>query len=402
MKLFADGLHQEFATWALGFAPYGAADVGEVVAIADAVEDGDDGSYYEAWTAMAGRLAEEADAAQSKGRRQSACEAYLHASCYYAIAYHPLYGTPVDPRLTAAFKQQIGAFDKAMALRDPPVERLEVPYEQTTMPAYLIRAVGREHETRPLLIAGTGYDATVTETYFATAVAAAARGYHCLFHDGPGQGRLLIEQSIPIRPDWENVVTPLVDFALGLDGVDPGRVAYTSWSLGGYLAPRAASGEHRLAACIADPGIWDFLPQVRGMVLRLGLPQEAAAALPKADEDTLRRLTEAAEGSRELRWRIIKRGFWVGAVSTMADYIRSLAEFTLEGRAEAIRCPTLLTSAERDPLGKGAEALYDRLTCPKQLLRFTAAEGAGEHCEIMNRSLLNRRVFDWLDGVLVA
>jgi iron-sulfur cluster assembly protein len=42
MKLFADGLHQEFATWALGFAPYGAADVGEVVAIADAVEDGDE------------------------------------------------------------------------------------------------------------------------------------------------------------------------------------------------------------------------------------------------------------------------------------------------------------------------------------------------------------------------
>ena len=31
-----------------------------------------------------------------------------------------------------------------------------------------------------------------------------------------------------------------------------------------------------------------------------------------------------------------------------------------------------------------------------------AAEGAGEHCEIMNRSLLNRRVFDWLDGVLGA
>jgi hypothetical protein len=77
------------------------------------------------------------------------------------------------------------------------------------------------------------------------------------------------------------VVAPLVDFALGLDGVDPERVAYTSWSLGGYLAPRAASGEHRLAACVADPGIWDFLPQVRGMVLRLGLPQEAAAALPR-------------------------------------------------------------------------------------------------------------------------
>jgi hypothetical protein len=39
------------------------------------------------------------------------------------------------------------------------------------------------------------------------------------------------------------------------------------------------------------------------------------------------------------------------------------------------------------------------LTCPKELMRFASAEGAGDHCEMMNRSLLNRRVLDWLDGV---
>jgi hypothetical protein len=32
--------------------------------------------------------------------------------------------------------------------------------------------------------------------------------------------------------------------------------------------------------------------------------------------------------------------------------------------------------------------------CPKALLRFTAAEGAGDHCEMGNRSLLDQRVFD--------
>ena len=39
----------------------------------------------------------------------------------------------------------------------------------------------------------------------------------------------------------------------------------------------------------------------------------------------------------------------------------------------------------------------DALRCPKTLLRFTAAEGADGHCEMKNRSLLNRRVLDWLD-----
>jgi hypothetical protein len=33
-------------------------------------------------------------------------------------------------------------------------------------------------------------------------------------------------------------------------------------------------------------------------------------------------------------------------------------------------------------------------------MRFTAAEGADGHCEMANRSLLNRRVLDWLDEQL--
>ena len=42
------------------------------------------------------------------------------------------------------------------------------------------------------------------------------------------------------------------------------------------------------------------------------------------------------------------------------------------------------------------------MMCPKKLVRFTAAEGAGDHCEMMNRSLVNRTVFDWLDETLAT
>jgi hypothetical protein len=34
-----------------------------------------------------------------------------------------------------------------------------------------------------------------------------------------------------------------------------------------------------------------------------------------------------------------------------------------------------------------AGRLYEALTCPKALLRFTAAEGAGDHCEASARSV---------------
>jgi hypothetical protein len=45
--------------------------------------------------------------AESRGRRASAREYYLHASCCYAVAYHPIYGKPVDPRLVDSFHRQM-------------------------------------------------------------------------------------------------------------------------------------------------------------------------------------------------------------------------------------------------------------------------------------------------------
>src|SRR5262249_27752659 len=182
-----------------------------------------------------------------------------------------------DPRLVAAFRKQIDAFNSGLALRDPPVKLLRIPFERTSLPAYLIPAVGHETAVRPLVICTNGYDAAITDMFFASAVAVTARGYHCMLFDGPGQGEMLIERGMPLRPDWETVIKAVVDFALTLPVVDPARIALSGWSLGGYLAPRAASGEHRLAACIADPGLWSMSSGLRGFCIKLGVPAEAAA-----------------------------------------------------------------------------------------------------------------------------
>jgi alpha-beta hydrolase superfamily lysophospholipase len=275
------------------------------------------------------------------------------------------------------------------------VAPLRIPFEATSLPGYLLPAVGHEDEPRPLVIATNGYDATVTETYFAVAVAVARRGYHCLFFDGPGQGEVLIEQGIPIRPDWESVIRPVVDFALTLPNVDADRIALTGWSLGGYLALRGASGEPRLAACIADPGLRAVMTP--DSVSRFGLKLADAAKPGTAAEAALEAATKA---SPHLHWALVQRGLWVHGVKTLGEVIEAGLAMTLEGRVGQIRCPTLLTTAENDPLSKGAPALYDELTCPKALLRFTAAEGAGDHCEIYNRSLAMMRMLDWLDATL--
>jgi alpha-beta hydrolase superfamily lysophospholipase len=398
--IFKDDLHDEFGTWPLAYIAYGGADFGEVLAVGRAVGDGDDSAFYDAWTAAGDRLAAEADTALAKGLRISARDLFLRASCAFAAAYHPIYGAPVDPRLLAAFRKQIDAFDRGLALSEPPVAPLRIPFEGTSLPAYLVPAIGHASDVRPLLILTNGYDATVTDMYLASAVAASRRGYHCLLFDGPGQGEMLYEHGVRLRPDWETVVKAVVDFALTLPLVDPARIALSGWSLGGYLAPRAASGEHRLAACIADPGQPGLAEAFRGFLTEFGVPAEATADLGEMDQDILDGIEQTVGADRGLRWRIVQRGFWVHGVGNLRDYLRAIEAFTMAGRTELISCPTLITLAEADPLTAGTQGFFEALRCPKDLSRFAAADGAGDHCEMLNRSRLNRSVLDWLDGVL--
>ena len=135
----------------------------------------------------------------------SAREAYLRASNYYRTSYLPLYGKPVDPRLVEAFERETDSFQKAARLFSAPIEVLEIPFEGGSLPAYFVK-VDNSRKPRPMILQTNGYDSTIQEMYFAHATAAIRRGYNFLCFDGPGQGRNLIRDGIPIRPEWENVV----------------------------------------------------------------------------------------------------------------------------------------------------------------------------------------------------
>jgi pimeloyl-ACP methyl ester carboxylesterase len=395
---FADPLFEDFAvSFGLGLG----GQLGEVAAICAQIGEGDNDAWYTAWSAAADRLAQEADHALGRGHRVGAHETYLRASLYYAVSYHPLFGAPVDPRLLTAFGNQSQVFDKAAAAADPPGQALEIPFEHTTLPAYFFRAADGA-APGPLLIATSGYDSTLFEGYLAQGLPALRRGYHCLIFDGPGQGRPLYQDGIVMRPDWENVVSAVIDAALQQPEVDPRRIALTGWSLGGHLALRAATGEHRLAACIADPALFGIAEGMQARMRAMGVPDAVVQRLSHADEATVADMAADMQRTRMQRWTIQQRGFWVHGVRTLPDYLRVAAQFTLAGRVDRIDCPTLLCAAQDDPLSSTATAVYDQLTAPKTLLQFISADGAGDHCEMRNRALFNLRAFDWLNETLSA
>ena len=166
------------------------------------------------------------------------------------------------------------------------------------------------------------------------------------------------------------------------------------------FAPRAASGEPRLAALIADPGQWDLIEALRAAFPRLGVPTEVAQELPDVEAKLLEPAFAAIRSDPQLNWTFVQRGLMVHGVDTVMDYLRVCVPYRLSDRIANIRCPTLVTQAESDPVAARARRLYDALTGPKTFIRFTAAEGAGDHCEASARSVYIQRAYDWLDGVL--
>lgn len=370
---------------------------GEVVTACAGVADGDDDAWYDSWSTTAERLVAVADRSVAAGHRSAtARDTYLRASRYFAIGYHPLYGTPIDPRLRTGFARQADAFAKADSLLDRPGKALEIPFEGTTLPGWFHRA---GDGPRPLVVVTSGYDSTLYESYPAQTIPVLARGWNCLIFDGPGQGRALLEQDLPLRADWENVLSAVLDVAVARADVDPTRIAVSGWSLGGYLALRGASGEHRLAACIADPGLFGMTAGMIGRLRAAGVPESAIAAFPDLPDEVLTTVERGIAANRGQRWAIIQRGFMVHGVTSLAGYLAAIAPFTLDGRLADIRCPTLLCAAENDPLSATADLVAEGMTAPTTRLDFLAGEGAGDHCEMGSRALFDLRAYDWLAEV---
>jgi hypothetical protein len=232
------------------------ADVGAALAIADRIEDGNAASAFDAFTSAGERLTTIADAAAAAGRRTSAREAYLQAANYTFAATYFADATGAPERFAPTWLRHQALWNAGAALLDPPMEQMRIRYENTTLPGYFFK-VDQTDRRRPLFILNNGSDSGMVAAWTMGAAAALARGYNVLTFYGPGQGLALLEQNLHFRPDWEKVIGPVVDYALGRREVDPERIALLGISQAGYWVPRAVAFEQRIAAAVADPGVFD-------------------------------------------------------------------------------------------------------------------------------------------------
>jgi dienelactone hydrolase len=399
-KFFADPSF-DFETRSLfGDIHYGAGDVGEMLTAVADITDGDATSWVKEWRALAERIQAIGDASLAAGHRVSARNAYLRAAVYYAASYVFVDGTDnADAQLTELFAEHRKCFGLHVGLLDPPAIPIAVPYEAGDLPGYLFIPAD-DGVARPTVILNNGSDAAMTFLWPGLGQPGLDRGYNAVIFDGPGQQSMLFQHGVPFRPDWENVITPLVDLLSERPEVDASKIVLYGTSQGGYWVPRAAAFEHRLAAVIADPGVIDVSTKWKD-----NIPKEMVALLEAEDEAGFTagmqyaRSTWSPAMQQEVAWRAKPYGEHPSDYATFT----TVEEYRLGDLVKNIKAPMMITDPEGEQFWAGqSQQLYDALPGPKVLVPFTKAEGADMHIEAMGRSLLEQRMYDWLDETLAV
>jgi 2,6-dihydroxypseudooxynicotine hydrolase len=233
--------------------------------------------YYE-------QLAETADQA---GRTATAGEAWRRA----ALCWHWGKFVFVDDlnQQRAAHDRTVACFRRGAATLSPPAEPVRLPYQGTSLAAYLRVPAGQSKPAVVIMMPGLD---SVKEELQATAEYMLGRGLAIIAVDGPGQGEA--EYELPIEPAYEKVATAVADYLEGRDDVDPGRIGGFGVSLGGYYAARAAAFEPRIKAAVSLAGPfqwsldWDILPpQTRATFQRRSGATTESQALGKLSALTL-------------------------------------------------------------------------------------------------------------------
>lgn len=241
----------------LAGAPYSGSDIGEVLLTAAKIEAGNFESFASTFNALANRVYATAQKINSTRFPVSAREAYFRAATYFRSADFYLHGNWSDPRINSLWRLQETAYDNAISLLPSPPARVNITADGFYIPTIFYTPDGWK-TPRPTIVICSGFDGSQEELYHQVGKAALDRGYNVITFDGPGQPGPRRWQNIGFILEWEKVVTPIVDYLFTLPNVDTSAIALFGLSFGGFLAPRAAAFEHRLAAVMAVDGIYDF------------------------------------------------------------------------------------------------------------------------------------------------
>ena len=287
-------------------------------------------SWITEWSRVAEANEELAVGYDKAGLKVTAQEYYRRAQEFYSNA--TLYAAEEHPKQLPLYRKMVEMFDKHYELSPGNIERVQVQFEGKTLRGFF-RKPGGPQRRLPVVIGFQGADSMAHNTILGGAGSFVARGMAYLVLDVPGQGWAMRVDKLALPPDTERLAKVMIDYLVTRPDVDPNRIAMQGISMGGWSAPRAASGEPRLAAVIMASG-------------SLNIGQDLFHYYPPIQE----------------------RVRWIIGARDLPDAARKLRDYTTEPVAKNIKCPMVIGYGSDDRImdPQGAYRLYQAATNSKR------------------------------------
>ncbi len=374
-------------------APYGGADIGEVLAITRNIREGDLEDWYREWYDMAAKVEAKARAYKDpigRGRGLMRAQNYYRNSEFYL--------KPDDERRKDTFRRSAQNFREALQLLNIEYHEFDVPYENNSLRAIYYPSANPASTGRPLILAHGGYDSTLEELYFWIVAPALERGYSVLTFAGPGQGSVLRNQGLTFTPEWEKPTGAVIDEFLRKYS-RPTKMVLMGLSMGGLLAPRAAAYDERIDGVIAFDAMYDFqatlfysVPEFQRGIVRWLYENEYMSVLGIL-------LNIRAGTDVGARWGL-QNGQWTLGFEKPADIFHAFAPYHLRDAAKEIRSDVLLLWGADDHFMDTQQLtdMQNSLVNARSVATktYNREEGGHEHCQAGILSSVHADMFGWI------
>jgi 2,6-dihydroxypseudooxynicotine hydrolase len=265
-------------------------------------------------------------------------------------------------------QRKVELFRDAAPYLTPPAERVDIPFENTTITAYLRVPPGVAGPVPCVVLLG-GLESTKEESHLFENLLL-ERGIATFAFDGPGQGEMF--PDVKLGPGFHRYCSKAVDWLVERPEIDADRLAVLGRSLGGYYALHCAAADPRFKASVSWGGTFDLSD------FEIMPPHIARGFLYVAGQTTVDD-PDAVEKTRE--------------------YVQSSIDLTELG--SDLRCPTLIMNGKLD-------AIFSM----KQIAKFEQhlvnapveyyLEDDGIHCAHNLWHVVRPRMVDWLAGQIAA
>ena len=262
-----------------------------------------------------------------------------------------------------------------------------IEFKEVTLRTLLFRTTKKCKGT---LLICSGFDGLLEELYFTNVKAALDEGYNCILFEGPGQSHVIRYQHKAFIPNWDTVVSQVVD-AYKDEIVSP-KIGI-GLSLGGLLMARTSNLNPQVLDKVVlfnyFPSLLDSfktnIPKFLHRYLETGFPM----AIEKIISFYIKKVPF-------LNWQI-ENAKWVFGKSSLNELIRYCREF----EELPVKNPVLICVSKKDNYydsSLGIEYYHSLSIKEKRLVLFDKEKYFSElHCQNGASFVTNDLIFEWLN-----